>query len=254
MPIISSMMAGASQKPTEPVTTNLWGWWDATNSYSETSGTPSTPITVDGTNMGSMLDLSGNGRHLYTDPTYKAKFKTSIFGSYPGVDFGNATYDMLTTSSGVKPGDTLSGYIVLIRDSWVQLGAQIGDVNNTLFLADGNTAQGFDGVDDLTTGGLLVDGVVDMTNGTTHLVAFSMAGSGSTTRLKVDDNATTTGTRYSGYDAPGRLQVGRYAGYNCWNGRMAELVIYNVQHDTDAATALLIRQYLDWKYNLELEI
>lgn len=66
----------------------LTGWWDA----SEETG------FADGDPVGTLTDQSGNGRHLTSSGSARPTFRTSQFGSLPGIEF-DGTDDYLSGTS-----------------------------------------------------------------------------------------------------------------------------------------------------------
>lgn len=254
LPMFFSMpiMGASNEVILEAPTTNLWAHWEATEAYTETSGTPSTLITSDGTAIGSLLDKSGNGRHLYqSTAAAKPTYKTSIFNStYPAIR--NAAGDYMALTSGGNPGGTnLSVYAVINRTSEAGLRALLGDAAGTpnYMIWDGNPA----GTNQVRAYRKNAQGSTDtnLTNSADHLLAVVFAGTSST--IRVDDNSNSTGTTGAG-GGTSDLYLGKYDGQSSWIGDIAEMLIYDTNHTVTSGDGLLVRQYLDQKYALSLGI
>lgn len=232
-----------------PPTTNLWGWWSADYSYTETSGTPTTLITSDGTAIGSWFDRSGNGRHAYqTTAGQKPTYKTSIKNGLPAALFAAASSKYLSVGSAPTYNPT-TVYIVFNMTTWagsrcliantaVNPAHLIGTHTSANKLAQYNNSYG-----------------TDFENGTGwHLVYSRVNGTAGTARI--DNNSNTSSTFSGGGSAGSTLQLGANTGNSFyWDDYICEMLLYTADHtDPTAGDSLLVRQYLNSRYALGLGI
>lgn len=232
-----------------PPTTNLWGWWNATESYTETSGTPTTLITSDGTAIGSWKDLSGNGRHAYqTTAGQKPTYKVNIKNGYPSALFAAASSKYLRVGS-VPTYNPTTVYIVYNLTTWVSTRALFGNDQAApahLINHVGSANQ----VKSYNNGyGTASD------NGTGwHMYYSRVNGTAGTSRIDNNSNASSTFT--GGGNAGTDVELGANTG-NSWyyDDYISEVLLYTADHtDPTTGDALIVRQYLNDKYALGLGI
>lgn len=258
MPIIHPIIAGASNDTTiEAPTTNLWGHWMGSEVYTETSGTPSTRQTTDGGDIGSLKDMSGNGRHFYqTTASAKPHMEEAPTG-FNGEDCIDFTSQYMVTTGSVYWPDNFSIYVVAERDAWVTLGVLTGSptAGTGIFFQDGNAGQGASSPNFYCGNGVPESnaaGPYSLTNGSPFLAAGSKDASENTS-LRVDDSSTLTGTTYA-FNSTLLMWLGYSGGSAYWNGRLAEFLLYDTAHTFTTGDGLQARQYLNQKYDLGLGI
>ncbi len=233
-----------------PPATALYGWWNAENSFTETSGTPTTPVAPDG-DIGSLLDLSTNGHHVYqTTGALKPQYKTGILNSLPAARFDGSAY--LQGATG-PTGNSFSMYAVVNRTADVALGAIIsqddGSINPRYLMGD----SGSGGVE-IFNGG--IGAVATMASTTYHMVAGNVDNTGAfPTQIKVDNGTTVTTNSTGGGFTGTSFDIGALAIFSrYWNGDILEVLIYEAVHDFSTGDGLAVRQYLNTRYNLGLGI
>lgn len=233
-----------------PPAASLWARFRADEAYSETSGTPTTLITSDGTAIGSLKDLSGNGNHSY-QTTHAAKpiFKTNIFNSTLPA-FRIAAGDFMSLTGAGEPSDPtgdITVYAVFNRNAATANVALIGSSSATPhFMISDNT---------LTTirayRSNAFSANATIANGTDHMLGVIFDDDDNSCHLKVDDD-TQVDTTTGGGNSAATVQIGRYSSGSSWDGDIAELLIYEAQHDFTTGDGLAVRQYLDAYYGLGL--
>lgn len=238
--------ASGVEIPSPPLT-NLWGWWSAEEAYTETSGTPTTLITVDATAIGSLKDLSGNGRHMYqTTAADKPTFQTAEFGAFPSIR--NATTDFMTTAAGVFPtlDGTYSVYIVFRCTTYGTNSALFSVNSNTpAFMLYQNGASG-----DIALGYTAATLTVNYPINVTHLLGGTWAPSG-TFYLAKDGGAPSSVASPANAGSCTLVYIGKFGTGNSFQGEIAEVLFYDASHgNPNAGDGLLARQYLDAKYGL----
>ncbi len=233
-----------------PPSTALWGWWDAEHSYTETTGTPTTLITSDGAAIGSQIDRSGSGHHIYqTSAGAKPLYKTGIINSLPIARFDGSNDLFLGASA--PSGNSFSIYAVVARLGGGNFAAIITNDDAGLspryLVSDrgGGDLQVFNGGWGNPTNALGL---------TYHLVAATVDNTGAfpvAIQLDVDTPVTNNVTGGGGLGTA--IQVGSFfTGF--WNGDIAEILFYTAVHTLSSGDGLLARQYLNTKYNLGLTI
>lgn len=234
-------------------TTGLWGWWEATQSYTETSGTPSTLITSDATAVGSVLDLSGNGHHLYqTNASYKPTYKTGIKNGYPAWYNSGSANIQLVGSTG-QPSKPVSVYCVFYGTSWVSFksvwGNSLGTTDILLYTpSSGNLA---------LLNGAASGATVAVSSSTWYLHA-GMINATTTVTARLDAGSDVTSTITTATSAEGNMTIlgaGSAGSSSTMYGYLLEVIAYtNTTHNFASGDGLLVRQYLDTKYALGLGI
>lgn len=238
-----------------PPSTGLWAWYDAAYSYTETSSTPTTLITSDGTATGSGFDRSGGGHHVYqTSGAAKPTFKTNIINGLPVWRFATASSQFLTAAA--VPSHTVVIYCVINPTTWANLRGIVGvggdNSNPRAVLNQSSTGGGASPRIALFNGGYgAVSDQATLTNA--HLIAASIGAASST--LKVDNNSDITAA-VAGGGAGSNTELGSNTGNSGYfNGDIAEVLIYTATtHNFASGDGLLARQYLNTKYNLGLGI
>lgn len=240
-----------------PPTTGLWGWWSAAEAYTQTSGTPSTLITTDGTAIGSLKDLSGNGRHFYqTTTAAKPAFKTNIVNGLPSWRTANGDY--MDTTGNAPPGSPydVSIYCV-IKPSGFEQNAGVLCTNNdssTYQIWSDNaasTGQWLARYGNLS--GASQASLQTYANGSVAIMAISMKLSNKIYHAKNGGSAlASTGNAPSTPGGGGTvMRLCRFAGNGYFIGDMCEMLFYTSYHGNMATgDGLAVRQYLNAKYNL----
>lgn len=235
--------------PTNPPSANLWFWLDGTNSYTETSGTPTTIITVDGTAIGSQLDLSGNARHAYKNG-FAPTFKTSILNGFPSARFSGAGLTQLLTST-APSGNSFSMYVVANQTAYTT------PYDGLLSNNDAGISPRYSLLDNGGGPSMRVFNGGDGANATLsinayHLIAGTADNTGSfPTQLQIDNNTLSTANATGGGGLGTGVSIGLFFnGY--WTGDVLEVLLYTSVHSFNSGDGLLARQYLNGKYNLGL--
>lgn len=230
-----------------PPTTSLWGHWKASEAYTGADGTGSL-ITTDATAVYSLKDLSGNGRH-FNQSTGANQFthKTNQLNSLASVE-SDGTNDSMSTS--VAAPATMSLYAVFkyitgSQTTKVAIGGLISNygINNDAGNASNYEAQ-FNASDSSQP---------KAAYGADAYKILSVSRSGTDHALKVNNDATATGSKSSSSGANIRLGCDLGGVYYTPIG-LAELIIYNTAHDFTTGDGLLVRQYLNTTYNLGLTL
>lgn len=240
---------------TSPPSMALWGWWDTGLSYTETSGTPSTPISADGTQSGSQIDRSGNGNHLYAAgglSGFGPIYKTNIINGLPAARYNTpavAGHQMLTTGS--PTGNSFSIFAVAKQTSINQPYDGLissTDLNPRYFIGGGG------GAADLRIFNGGTGAVAAFSANTFHLVAGTIDNTGSfPTTLQIDNNTKVTANATGGGVLGAQVSIGLFFnGY--WTGDIVELLLYTAVLDPSSGDGLLARKYLNNKYNLGLTL
>ncbi len=235
--------------PATAPSTNLWSWWSADQSYTETSGTPTTLITVDGTAIGSQLDRSGNGRHIYQTVTLPV-FKTNVLNSLPGARYIAGT--SMATNAVQPSGNSFTIYAVVNRTASNNFASIVTNDDATLsprYLIVDNGSGGLR----IFNGGY--NTAVAMSSTTYHLVAASIDNTGSfPVNLKIDNGADNTENVTGGGNlGASHVTIGFFNGVS-WVGDIVEILFYTAVHSFGSGDGLLARQYLNNRYALGLGI
>lgn len=228
-----------------PPTASLWGWWDAQHAYTETSGTPTTLITADATTIGSLIDRSGNGRHLYIAGS-GVTHETNEINSLSAVKFTAAGY--LHTNSISVTGTHITSYLIFNATSWTATKGLIGTPDNEtphyLIYQAPSSPQ-------ITIWRGASGAAVSPTLSAWHMVG-GYASTSSTTMCLNADAPSTAGI--SGGGTTGHLALGAFSD-RWFVGLIAEALVYTADHSAmTSGDALLVRQYLNAKYALGLGI
>lgn len=242
-----------------PPQTSLWGWWMGSEAYTETSGTPTTKQTTNLGAIGSLKDMSGNGRHFYqaTGSAKPAYIAASVFNSLPG--FRIASGDSMDTNAQVIPSTApchFSLYCVLRPTGWNGNAGLFCTPNDSSIIQAGWTT----GTTDEYTARYGNDSgsqrnILKWAQGANHLIHMSQALSSiiyHTDNGLGGVNGYPTAPSTSGGSGSSQ-RLGRFAGNGYFIGDIAELLVYTAYHrDGSGGDGFLAKQYLDWKYNLGL--
>lgn len=237
-----------------PNLTNNWGWWAAINSYTETSGTPTTLITADGTQIGSQIDLGGSGNHLYAGgagvlgPIYK----TNIVNSLPSARYLAASLtEMLAT--GTPSGNSFSMFVVANETAYNTVGDGLITSNDAglnprwaLFNDGGGpNIKAFNGGDGASAA---------FSQNTYHLIAATIDNTGSfPTTIQVDNNSNVAANTAGGGGLGTQFRVGAFFN-RYWTGDILEIIFNLAIQPSNTGAGLCNRQYLNSRYNLGLGI
>jgi hypothetical protein len=231
----------APQDP--PVSTNLAGWWNSTTAFTDAGN--STPCTNEGDQVYSMMDLSGNGRHLQQSnssyrPTYRVGGTKKPRIHYAGHNSGQLNY---FTVSGISLPVTL--YMV-----WQPI---IG--YNELYLwTGGNTLYA------QNQATFAVQPNISLCAGTTGLppdqtnqldiLQLIFDSSGHMTATVGNNNSVGPSSETTSFSA--FVLGGQGTSDTYYNASMAiyECLLYTGQHSVNKGDGLVIRQFLNAKYNL----
>lgn len=239
---------GGSNSCIAPNLTNAYVWVSSDQSYVEDSGTPTTLITVDGTPIGSQLDRSGNGNHLY-QAVVKPTFKTNILNSLPAARY-NGTTDFLAGTSGGPTGNSFSMYLVVNRTTDNAGAGMISNDNAGLNPRFSIFGDGSGGVQVFNGGNGTASA---MSSATYHLVAGSTDNTGSFPGIIQVDNNTAVPTNLPGSGGLGNVLLGRFFN-RFWAGDIVEVILSTAVQSFSAGAGLCNRQYLNSRYNLGLGI
>jgi hypothetical protein len=231
-----------------PPPANLWGWWSAEYAYTETSGTPSTLITSDGTAIGSLKDLSGNGHHAYQATAgNKPTYKTGIKNGCPAVLFTSASAKYIATT-GVPTLQPTTLFVVVNLTTWATAKAVFSTeaMSPAFGLFTYSSANNFAQYN----GGF----GTTFENGTGwHLIYSRINGSSGTARI--DNNSNTSSSLAAGGTGSTIQLGGNTSNSFYYDDYICEWLFYNADYsDPTSGDALLARQYLNSKYALGLGI
>lgn len=234
---------------TSPPLTSLWGWWKADEAYTETSGTPTTLITTDGTAIGSLKDMSGNGRHMYqTTAANKPLYKTNQLNSLPIIRGSDNTDFMDTTGAAPTMDGTLSAYIVFKCTTYQTNAAIIGtDSASPNFILYQN---GSSGDVDVTNASAATTLRSNYSTGAFHLIG-AVWNAGSTWYHAKDGGAAASAAVGANSGTGTVVRLLTFDGGNRFIGDIAEVLLYDVAHpNPDGGDGLTARKYLNQKYAL----
>lgn len=234
-----------------PPTTGLWGWWHAGEAYVETSGTPANPVTSTGQSVGSLKDMSGNGRHMYqATEANKWTLKNSAIGACPALSNRTSLGPCMATTSMPIQDRTYSFYAVFQFADYVANAALFGTDNNSpgllLYL------NGSDG-DMMLTDGSIAGPVLSFALNMPHVLGGSWTTFGGNWFLARDGETPVSAAAGFGSGTGTALRWGNFGSSpgNSFMGEIAEMLFYDVSHgNPNAGDGLLARRYLNLKYNL----
>lgn len=239
--------------PTSPPATNLHAWWMSTEAYTETTGTPTTKITVDATAIGSLKDMSGNGNHIYqTVGVNKPRYETSVFGALPSISTVTGGFGYLESGNPPTLNGSYSVYAVFKETTHVNNVPILGMNNATPRLwiinttTSGQKSMGY-GATTLTVSGFTVNN--------NHLLAATFQPS-SNFYMARDDQAPANAASPANTGGGSSLMLLRNNSVgNTFVGELAEILIYATGHgDPSTGNGLIARQYLNAKYSLGFAI
>lgn len=249
-----------------PPGTDMWAWYMGSEAYTETSGTPTTKQTTDAGAIGSLKDMSGNGRHMYqaTTAAKPTLVAASAMNSLPAIRTASGDF-MATAASTFIPTTSpcnFSLYAVLRPTGWQSNAALFATDFDPGIVMPGWTTSNTDeycaryGNDSGSQRNIL-----KWAQGANHLITMSQSLSSiiyhSIDNLQGVNGFPTAPSSTSGGSAT-KMQLCRFAGNGYFIGDIVELIVYNgnsaYHKDGSGGNGLLVKQYLDWKYNLGLGI
>jgi hypothetical protein len=234
-----------------PPSTGLWGWWHAGEAYAETSGNPSNPVTSTGQSVGSLKDMSGNGRHMYqATEANKWTLKNAAIGACPALSNRVALGPCMATTSAPAFDRTYSIYGVFQFSDYITNAALFGTDNNSpgilLFL---NGSDGDLLLSDASGAGPGLNFAMNMP----HMLGGSWSTFGNNWFLAKNGEASVSAAASFGSGTGLGLRWGNFGSSpgNSFMGEIAEILFYDVSHgNPNAGDGLLARRYLNLKYNL----
>lgn len=226
-----------------PPSTSQWTWLRSDEAYSDTACT--TLQTTDNGSVAGLKDKSGNSRDLIqatgaNQPTYQ----TNEINSLPIIRFDGTNDEIILNSITLNQSFTV--YLVYKPVSW---GAGSRDVLTFSTTSNGVRFQHASSLMQLWPG---TTAITDTEHATGSFYLFAGKFSNTSSQQKTDNNATVTGGSGTG--------SGSYVCLGSGNAQqesqidVAELIIYNTSHTFTSGDGLLVRQYLDTRYNLLLGI
>ena len=239
----------------------MWGWWMATEAYVEDVGIPATRITTDGADIGSLKDMSGNGRNAYSPSSLIAPtYRVNILNGLP-IWRHSGTLALISTAGHIITNGIYSVYLVFRALTWgnnIAILSLDDDTGNILIRTPNSGGSSGDwAIRNNSSGGSSAS--VNYPVNEFHMMAGT-CGSSVTLYNQKDAAAPVTGAgSVSGSVGAGatRIQMGRLGDSgNPLHGEIAEMVLYNAYHGNPntAPESLQTRRYLNRKYNLGLTI
>jgi hypothetical protein len=236
-------------EPSVPFT-NLWGWWKASDAYTDADGT-GTIITANDTAIYSLKDLSGNGRHFnQATGSFQCLFKTNTIGGKPAIK-GDGVNDYLQVASAAS-AHPISVYCVF----------KTGSTLNAFDPIWQHTTTGNNGLNVNTNQTQLVK--VDASDiihdyigsiNTSYLSAATLNSAGNQSALQIDNRTTVTITSSALTSINQPFQLLRAPdGAFYGTSYVAELIYYTAAHNFSTGDGLKVRQYLNSEYGLGLAI
>lgn len=231
---IADLVAFAS-----PPTANLFGWWNASNAYTDDGTTLCSNSGVDVCKQ--LTDLSGNSRHL-TQITagYRPTWYSSQLNSFPSVRFDGSDDRIVKTS--IAQAQPLTVVWVWKQSVFNDNQCWALQANNDAYVKSSNSklrvASSFD------------DGTTLSIN--TFYMGFIVL-NGASSLSKINNSADTTGS--TGTDALDKVNLGCNNGESGFmTGDVCEMMIYSSAYASTSGEGLQIRRYLNSKYNLGLTL
>jgi hypothetical protein len=236
---------------TNPPFLNLTGWWESTQAYTDVSNT--SPCVNNGDLVYSMKDLSGNNRHLI-QPTsiYRPEFRKNGTPLFPRINFKGRMSGQLNQcdiSDLTRPATiyTVALYEGSYNCALLSLSPNANDGNGFELYSQGIGGDDFHLVQIRadTTNGFPTEQLdhVDMMQININSSGFISAVIGDNS--PIDNNISPT--PFTQFRFGGATPTDTY-----YNGSLAlyECLLYKSAHSLNSGDGLLVKQYLNAKYNL----
>lgn len=236
---------------TIPPLTNLWGWWNSLNAYTDDGTTLCSNSGVDVCKQ--LTDLSGNSRHLTQGTAgYRPTWYSAQQNGYPALRFDRS--DDFMSKSSETLAQPLTMYCVGKNNfpgySGVFIGGSDSSTNtpsrSTLFLT--STAPNYI---TFSAGSSVAD--LGTTASNSYFMAMGVAnGASSFSIINTSAPVSLSGTGSLGNTT---LSIGAYSdGTFLLGGDIVEILIFSQAHSSSAGEGLAVRQYLNQKYALGLSL
>lgn len=233
-----------------PPLTNLWGWWNASNAYTD-SGKTTLCSSSGSATCHTLADLSGNGRDLVQSTSgNRPTWYSSQLNGYPALLFDGSN-DVLSIT-----GQNISApyaFIMVFKvptytnsDRYCCIGSSTS--NSSLWYYDSSSSANLD-----FYSGRTPDVNIYAAKTADFMLAMSNL-NGASSFFKINNNADSTGT---GFAVSGATTVALGdCPYDSTAGNMyfCEALVYNASMASGYGDGLLARQYLNAKYNLGLTL
>jgi hypothetical protein len=242
-----SLAGGGPVTPDLPIpSTGLWTWVKAEDgAFEQTSGTPTTPVTSG--SIGSLKDLSGQGRHFY-QPTASRRPTYQMVSGKPAARFQANAQQFLQCPTAPGGGSPRTVYLVASYPAWSNnapvLGTEASSPHTYLALHNASPQVG------AYNGGFGPH--ANVSPNVPHLLAVTF--NGGTCTIQIDnDPPVTASTPATGLG--GQLQIGGNTGNGFFgNWDVAEMVVYTAAHNFGAGDGLTVRQHLNTEHGLGLSL